>query len=45
MVSDESVQKSYEFITNNINATLERIFNKATRKIRLRSGHVVSTLS
>lgn len=36
MVSDESVQKSYEFITNNINATLERIFNKATRKIRLR---------
>lgn len=36
MVSDESVQKSYEFMTEQINAALERIFDKTTRKIRLK---------
>jgi|GEM_PF-2347377 len=35
-VSDEAVQNSYEFITDNINAALERIFNRAVRKIRLK---------
>lgn len=35
-VSDEAVQKSYEFIMQSINAALERIFEKTTRKIRLK---------
>jgi len=34
-VSDETVRKSYEFITENINNALERIFEKSQRKIRL----------
>ncbi len=34
-VSDESVKDSYTFMADNINATLERIFEKSTRKIRL----------
>ncbi len=35
-VSDEVVQKSYDFIADSINASLERIFNKTTRKIRIK---------
>lgn len=35
-VSDEAVQQSYQFITESINAALERIFEKSTRKIRLK---------
>lgn len=35
-VSDEAVQQSYEFITSSINAALERIFDKSTRKIKLK---------
>lgn len=35
-VSDEVVQKSYEFIADSINASLARIFNKTTRKIRIK---------
>lgn len=35
IVSDEAVQKSYEFITDSLNAALERIFDKTTRKIKL----------
>lgn len=35
-VSDEAVQQSYEFITESINAALERIFDKSVRKIKLK---------
>lgn len=35
-VSDEAVQQSYQFITESINAALERIFEKSIRKIRLK---------
>lgn len=35
-ISDEAIQKSYQFIADNINAALERIFTNTTRKIRLR---------
>ena len=35
-VSDEAVQQSYEFITSSINAALERIFDKSTRRIKLK---------
>lgn len=34
-VSDEQVQASYQFITDNINSTLERILVNSVRKIRL----------
>lgn len=34
-VSDDTVRQSYEFITENINNALERIFDKTIRKIRL----------
>jgi hypothetical protein len=35
-ISDEAIQKSYEFIAENINAALERIFTNTTRRIRLK---------
>ena len=35
-ISDEAVQQSYGFITENINAALERIFQKTKRQIRLK---------
>lgn len=35
-VSDEAVQQSYEFITESINAALDRIFDKSKRSIRLK---------
>lgn len=35
-VSDDAVQQSYLFITDSINAALERIFEKTTRRIRLK---------
>lgn len=35
-VSDEAVQKSYDFIVKNINDALSRIFSKTKRKIKLR---------
>lgn len=35
-VSDGAVQQSYQFITESINAALERIFEKSTRRIRLK---------
>lgn len=34
-ISDDSVTKSYGFITECINSALERIFDKSTRRIRL----------
>lgn len=35
-VSDESVNQSYEFITESINTALERIFSNSKRQIKLR---------
>lgn len=35
-ISDDAVQQSYDFITENINSALERIFDKTQRSIRLR---------
>lgn len=35
LVSDNSVRESYEFITEAVNSSLSRIFDKTTRKIRL----------
>lgn len=34
-ISDDAVKQSYTFIAENINAALERIFEKSTRRIRL----------
>lgn len=38
IVSDNSVKESYEYITETVNATLERIFEDSTRKIRLQES-------
>jgi len=36
MVSDEAVKEAYKFLEENLNASLERIFDKTTRKIKLK---------
>lgn len=38
MISDEAVQQSYNFIQDSLNTALERIFEKTTRKIRLKES-------
>lgn len=37
-ISDETVQKSYKFIEDNINIALSKIFNKNIRQIKLRES-------
>lgn len=37
-ISDDAVQQSYEFIQDSLNTALERIFEKTTRKIKLKES-------
>lgn len=38
MISDDAVQQSYNFIQDSLNTALERMFEKTTRKIRLKES-------
>ncbi len=38
LISDDAVQQSYKFIQDSVNSTLERIFSKSTRKIKLKES-------
>jgi len=35
-ISDKTIQKSYDFITENLNSTLRKIFSNTTREIRIK---------